>query len=46
MTNKLKDAVDNLRKQHGENTFPNDVNINDILYLKLDEIQRKGGVKN
>ena len=41
----VKDAVDNLRKQHGENTFPNDVKINDILYIKLDEIQRKGESK-
>ena len=41
----VKDAVDNLRKQHGENTFPNDVKINDILYIKLDEIQRNGGKK-
>ena len=41
----VKDAVENLRKQHGENTFPNDIKINDILYINLNEIQRDGESK-
>ena len=41
----VKDAVENLRKQHGENTFPNDIKINDILYININEIQRDGESK-
>lgn len=41
----VKDAVENLRKQHGENTFPNDIKINDILYINMNETQRDGESK-
>lgn len=38
----IDDAVENLRKQHGENTFPNNIEENDIIYIKLNEIANKG----
>ena len=41
----IDDAVENLRKQHGENTFPNDIKENDIIYIKLNEIKNKEGVE-
>ena len=41
----IDDAIENLRKQHGENTFPSDIKDNDILYIHLNELQKKGDEK-
>ena len=38
----IDETIEDLRKQHGQPSFPEDIQENDMLYVQLDEIEEKG----